>query len=59
MKLAYSLKEAAEMVGLSVDTLRSEIKRTDEKRLRAKQRSGRYVVTEAELRDWLDRLDDT
>jgi excisionase family DNA binding protein len=58
-RLAYTLSEAAEMVGRSVDTLRREIKRTDEKRLPAKQHGGRYLIRRADLEDWLEKLEDT
>jgi excisionase family DNA binding protein len=58
-RLAYNLAEAAKLVGCSVDTLRREIKRTDEKRLPAKLRGGRYLIRRNDLDDWLDRLEDT
>jgi excisionase family DNA binding protein len=58
-RLAFTLAEAAEMVGRSVDTLRREIKRTDEKRLPAKQHGGRYLIRRTDLEDWLEKLEDT
>lgn len=63
MRLAYSRKEAAAAVGVSVDLIDQAIARGG---LRAKRSSvgrdgrpaGRYLITETALREWLDSLED-
>lgn len=61
-RLAYTRKEAAEMCGVSEDTIR---RAKNSGALRAKrltkdetQKGGKELYTEAALRDWLDGLAD-
>lgn len=64
-RLSYSLKEAAEVAGVSTDTLKTAIHSTDPKRkLRAKAISthpetgkvSKFVVLRADLLAWLEGL---
>lgn len=63
IKLAFNTEEAAEATGLSADTIKRAIRSGA---LRAKRSgrteggdpAGRYLVTEADLRSWLDSLED-
>lgn len=62
-KKAWKLTEAAAIAGVSVGTLRKAIKSTDDKvmpHLKAKFLGGQtgYIVLDAALTDWLDRLPD-
>lgn len=55
MKLAYSIKDAAEAVGVSVTTLREAINRSE---LTVKYPTTRPVIPAEELTKWLDALPD-
>ncbi len=60
-KLAYSLKEASAVTGVSVDELRRCIHATDGSALYAKRigaRGGRYLIEHNELVRWLAALPD-
>jgi excisionase family DNA binding protein len=52
-RLAYSLAEAAEVVGVSLPTLRRAIDKGD---IVPRYPSRRPVIPAAELQQWLDRL---
>ncbi|WP_102157663.1 helix-turn-helix domain-containing protein [Zhihengliuella halotolerans] len=52
-KLAYTIEEAAGVVGVSKDTIRAHIKRGD---LVARYPSSRPVIAADELREWFEAL---
>jgi hypothetical protein len=65
-RLSYTLKQAAEVTGLSQDVLKRAIHSSDPKRkLRAKAistnadtgKASKFVVLHADLAAWLDSLD--
>lgn len=65
-KLAYSVKEAAEVVGCGADTIKAAIHSTDPKRkLRAKAltltstgRASKFTILHADLVAWLEGLNE-
>lgn len=69
-KLAFNTTEAATATGLSEDTIKKAIRtgklrakrsgrlEKDTTRGRAGDPAGRYLVTESDLRAWLDSLED-
>lgn len=61
-RIAYSLKEAAEQVQQSVDTLRKAIRTTElgafPPPLKAKRDGKKYLVLHAELVRWAESLPD-
>lgn len=58
-RLGYSREEAAQICGVSLDTIRRAINKGT---LRAKRTGanggGKYLITEQAIRDWLETLDD-
>ena len=52
-QLAYSLRDAAKMLGLSVPTLRKLIK---SKRLTARAAGAKFLITAEDLKRYLDSL---
>ena len=62
-KLAYTVREAADVASVSVGTVRHAIRSTDDNampHLRAKYLGGRagYRIKAADLVDWIDRWQD-
>lgn len=51
VKLAYSYEEAAEVVGVCVETLRRAVKKGD---LAYCQVGARVLLTPAQIQNWLD-----
>lgn len=54
-KIAYPLREAAEMVSLSEDYLRRAIKRTEGNHLPAQKVGKKYLVRHEDLAAWIAR----
>lgn len=58
-RLGYTREEAAQVCGVSVDTIRRAINKGT---LRAKRTGvnggGKYLITESAMRDWLETLED-
>lgn len=57
-RIAYNLIEAAELVGVSRDTLKAAIRG---KRLRARrtgEKRGTYLVAHVDLQAWFESLED-
>ena len=62
-KKAYKLAEAADLASVSIGFIRTAIKSTDDKvtpHLKAKYLGGQtgFIVRDADLEDWLNRLKD-
>lgn len=65
-RLAFSVKEAAEVTGMSPDAIKAAIHSTDpQQKLRAKAlsltktgRASKFVILPADLQAWLEGLND-
>lgn len=55
---AYGLKEAAELKGVSIDTLKKAIHATEGPVLKAKRVGNRYRIGARALDDWFESLPD-
>jgi excisionase family DNA binding protein len=56
--LAVGLREAADLAGVSTDTVRRAIHATEPPYLKAKRVGARFAIKVSDLEDWLDSLPD-
>lgn len=57
-KLGYSIDEAAQLSGVSSDTIRKAIHSSEGTALRAKKVGRKYLITHDQLTAWLSALPD-
>lgn len=55
---AFSVQQAAELKGVSIDTIRRAVRATEPPFLRAKKVGGRIRISEGDLENWWEQLPD-